>query len=625
MDQLNLQRQYTSPTMRTLFPDIRRFTRTMDYRSAYSLAFSNYKSSFSSKYITNLSRHILSPVERSVLAKGIKFVPTPTPSHHSINDAIKQVSEIYNRKKFFEANPCPLPASPHPFRSRSAWSAPQADSEPRPPTADQFFQFYRHNPNSLSNLTPQESEALSTLSRNHHITIKSSDKGGGITILDTLDYIHRIRTEHLSDRATYQPLPSSPTLAISRDTNTLIDFLLRHHHIDMTTAEFLRPPSPARTPIFYGIPKIHKPNVPLRPIVSGFDSPTDNLSRFIVAYLQPLAEHTTTHFKDSTAFKLSLEEISPLPPGAFLVTADITSLYTNIPIDEGITRVCDFIDAHRHLLPKHAPNTQVFRLILHHILTHNAFSFLDDHFLQILGTAMGCRMAPPYANIFLDHIDKQILSLSSLIRHLKRFIDDLFFIFLGSADDLARLEQQINSLHPTIKFTFKYSLLSIDYLDLTIYLDANRHLRTKLYRKPTDCQAYLHSDSYHPWHTKTGMIYSQALRFNRLIDSDSDLTETLHIFSRALLVQGYKLKVINKHIGRALSKSQHELLHPPRRVQAARPTSNRIILPYSDLTTSFARFILNYRPSPERPSINTAFSRNRNIADLITHTDTFLP
>ena len=194
----------------------------------------------------------------------------------------------------------------------------------------------------------------------------------------------------------------------------------------MSTAEFLRPPSPARTPIFYGLPKVHKPTIPLRPIVSGFDSPTDNLSKYIVSYLQPLAELTSSHFKDSTAFKLSLDEISPLPPGAFLVTADIKSLYTNIPIDEGVSRVCDFIDAHRHHLPDHAPNTQVFRLILHHILTHNAFSFLDEHFLQIAGTAMGCRMAPPYAKIFLDFIDNQILSLDPLIRHFKRFIDDLF-------------------------------------------------------------------------------------------------------------------------------------------------------------------------------------------------------
>ena len=128
--------------------------------------------------------------------------------------------------------------------------------------------------------------------------------------------------------------------------------------------------------------------------------------------------------------------------------------------------LCDFIDANRHHLPSHAPNTAIFRLILHHILTHNALSFLHDYFLQIFGTAMGCCMAPPYANIFVDFIDNKLLDLDPLILYFKRNIDYIFFIYFGSISDLKTLEELLNSLHPTIKFTLKYTTTSIDYLDL---------------------------------------------------------------------------------------------------------------------------------------------------------------
>ena len=88
-------------------------------------------------------------------------------------------------------------------------------------------------------------------------------------------------------------------------------------------------PIPARTPIFYGLPKTHKPGVPLRPIVSGFDSSTDNMTKYMTHYLQILASNTMSYTKDSSSFKLYLDSLLPLPDNAFLVTTDITSLYTN--------------------------------------------------------------------------------------------------------------------------------------------------------------------------------------------------------------------------------------------------------------------------------------------------------
>ena len=48
-------------------------------------------------------------------------------------------------------------------------------------------------------------------------------------------------------------------------------------------------------------------------------------------------------------------------------------------------------------------------------------------------------------------------------------------------------------IHPTIKFDYQINVTEINFLDTTVYKDADGKMRTKLYRKPTDRQNFLHS------------------------------------------------------------------------------------------------------------------------------------
>jgi hypothetical protein len=43
------------------------------------------------------------------------------------------------------------------------------------------------------------------------------------------------------------------------------------------------------------------------------------------------------------------------------------------------------------------------------VLKKNNFIFNGDQYLQINGTAMGTKMAPSYANIFMGKLEKQLL------------------------------------------------------------------------------------------------------------------------------------------------------------------------------------------------------------------------
>ena len=238
---------------------------------------------------------------------------------------------------------------------------------------------------------------------------------------------------------------------------------------------------------------------------------------------------------------------------------------------------------------------------------------------------MGTRVAPPYANLFMGKQESTIfLTFAFLILFRKRFIDDIFFIFTGTDTDLTNLMTQMNAQHPKIKYTFEYSTQSIAFLDVQLYIDNDRKLRTRLHKKPTDCNSLLHYKSYHPLHTKESVIYSQALRYNMLNYKDTDLTQNLYELTRTLLIRDYPLQFINKIVKKALTHTQQELINKER------PSNTSKILPfittYSQAGTQIAKQIQSTWPTNpttiniwERPPIN-AFKKSQSLTDILIHT-----
>ena len=104
--------------------------------------------------------------------------------------------------------------------------------------------------------------------------------------------------------------------------------------------------------------------------------------------------------------------------------------------------------------------------------------FADCMYHQVQGTAMGTKMAPSYANLFMA---EELLKKSPTDPILwKRYIDDILCIWPGSKQSLDTFIEYLNGAHPTIKFTCESSPYSVDFLDITIYKGAD-----------TDPQVYL--------------------------------------------------------------------------------------------------------------------------------------
>nr|CAH8868704.1 unnamed protein product [Trichobilharzia regenti] len=87
---------------------------------------------------------------------------------------------------------------------------------------------------------------------------------------------------------------------------------------------------------FYGQPKIHKPTVPLRPEIDFTNSPTYNLSKYLLSILQPPQKDTQNIVRNSYDFKSQIEH-REIDKEDIMVSYDINSLYTSVPSLDNIS------------------------------------------------------------------------------------------------------------------------------------------------------------------------------------------------------------------------------------------------------------------------------------------------
>ena len=88
-------------------------------------------------------------------------------------------------------------------------------------------------------------------------------------------------------------------------------------------------------PQLYGLPKIHKLKVPLRPIVSSVGSATYHLAQELARILIPRRGKSESYIKNSPHFVEKINELK-LEDSELLVSFDVKSLFTKVPIQEAI-------------------------------------------------------------------------------------------------------------------------------------------------------------------------------------------------------------------------------------------------------------------------------------------------
>lgn len=225
-------------------------------------------------------------------------------------------------------------------------------------------------------------------------------------------------------------LPNPDTL----DWNRLTDvarFILQMEYTTIT-----------RIPCFYILPKVHKPyksidEIKGRPIVSSFNSPTYHSSKYVDIILNKLVKSLDTNLKDSTSLLLLLEG-KIFEDNCYIMTADVTALYPNIDITDGIKMLRDILYKYlgSNTIPEIKTSNDIDFIVnlTEIVLKNNYVQFGDKMWLQQQGTAMGTPLAVVFANIYMTglHIEcvTKCLTLNpypfSTLNTLPPLISDLF-------------------------------------------------------------------------------------------------------------------------------------------------------------------------------------------------------
>ena len=179
-----------------------------------------------------------------------------------------------------------------------------------------------------------------------------------------------------------------------------------------------------------------------------------------------------------------------------------------------------------HKPPDTLPHNSYIIELLELVLTNNHSEFNGELYHQLSGTAMGTKLAPLYANLFMTKFeDKYVYTYPLQPQLWKWFIDDIFLIWPHGMNSLTKFIEHLNTVHPTIKFTSDISETRISFLDLTIYKEQSK-LYTRLYTKPTDRHMYLNYFSEHPMSLKKSIPYSQFLRLKKIHSETQYLLES---------------------------------------------------------------------------------------------------
>ncbi len=426
-----------------------------------------------------------------------------------------------------------------------------------------------NNKNIKRNLSKKEKSALHDLKNNKNIIIKKCDKGGGIAILDRTVYIHKIETM-LTDKDTYIEINDANSKQQKSKSDDLIKYALAMK--GGITEKQLRNIHKRKvtTPHFYGIVKIHKQNYPLRPIISQIDSPTAEINDIVDHYLETAMKYIPEILNDTTHFLNKLTTINNITDSTILITADITSLYTNIPQKEGTKWVAEFYQDTLKYWTVEDKNQYTFlptiklREMITHILKSSTFEFDNNTYRQLHGTTMGAQFSVKYAQIYMHVWMKKFKEQNpeEVFDIYLRFIDDIFATTNHRREDLNTYIDKLNKFHPKIKFEFANSLTEVNFLDVKIYKHNNK-LETTLYTKPTDRKKYLHYTSAHTKPNKTGIPKSQFIRLRRIISNEQEFDKQIQILENKFVERGYPKKLINnakeyiKQTPRSLTLTKH--------------------------------------------------------------------
>ena len=301
------------------------------------------------EFVINLSNHNLDNSSLPALGYGLNFsITPPVPNYIDIAESLCNfekksniTDDIINIVKGFIYGASSIPSySNVPLR---------------------FFNVYKKLKNDV----------------NLHIT--KADKSNALVILDKQEYNEKMYLL-LNDVNTYGLLNSNPLNRVIANYNEKIKGIFKDNQVLLK--QFLnRAPSLS---YLYGLVKTHKPNNPIRPIISSVGSVTYRLSKWLVKLLSPfVGSISSSNIKHNVDLVEKLNNLNINYPFK-MISFDVVSLFTKVPVDDLLEYLSEFLSNFDLELP-----TESIIELIKLCICDSVFTFEDKFYVQKFGMAMG--------------------------------------------------------------------------------------------------------------------------------------------------------------------------------------------------------------------------------------------
>ena len=224
--------------------------------------------------------------------------------------------------------------------------------------------------------------------------------------MDRQDYINKANS--LLNQNTYGTIPQDPTNTIKNKLISIFKRVKNQTGLDSSTYNSMQPTG-CVPPRFYGLPKIHKLDTPLRPIVSSCGSVTYGVAKELAKILKPLVVKSPHHINSTQDFAEQVNHIT-LTPGECLSSYDVSALFTSVPVDPALNIIKDLLEKDHNLKERTVLAVSDIILLMEFCLKNTYFSFQDQFYEQVEGAAMGSLVSPIIANFYMEYLEQKALS-----------------------------------------------------------------------------------------------------------------------------------------------------------------------------------------------------------------------
>ena len=248
---------------------------------------------------------------------------------------------------------------------------------------------------------------VNDLSRNKDIVIMKQNKGRRVVVMDRGKYFDKCLA--ILNTEQFVQLQKDTTSSLEREVQCTLRKIKQKLPTDVYAKLYPTGSSPGK---FYGTAKVHKlaindtvEELPLRPIVSNLNTATYQLARYLAKILSPLSRSQYTVESSNKFVNVIKQQV--IPSSYKLVSFDVKSLFTNVPLDRTIDIIL------KRIYDKHEITTNIGRKEMKDLITlctkNVLFTFNNEIYQQRDCVAMGSPLGQVLAGIIVVELENCIV------------------------------------------------------------------------------------------------------------------------------------------------------------------------------------------------------------------------